>query len=70
MVDYIEMMKSPGLYIALVALIITVMSQTIAQKISPDNEEKMLKIKLFLKSGGLILAIIGFALVAKKAFFS
>ena len=70
MPDIMETLKSPGIWIALVACVITMAAGSIAQTVCPNDEDRQLRIKLVLKTGGLVLAIAGFVIVVKKAFFS
>ena len=64
-----ELFKSPGLWLAVVAILLNLAARPVAQAIKADDENAQDKITLWIKTLSLAFAVGGFILVAKSIFF-
>ena len=69
MPDLFAALKSPGLWMALAAVVLNMAARPIAGAVKPDDEEGQSKVTLWIKTVSLALAVCGFILVAKAFLF-
>ena len=64
-----ELFKTPGLWLAVAAILLNLSASPIAQAVKANDENGQDKIRLWIKIVSLALAVGGFILVAKNIFF-
>ncbi len=69
MPDYMETIKSPGLWMAVAAVILNMASKSLARALKPNDEDAQTRVTLWLKTLSLVLAIGGFIIVVKTFLF-
>ena len=69
MPDLSQAMNSPGLWLAVAAIVLNIAARPIATAIKPKDEEGRNRIVPWAKTLSLVLAISGFIIVVKTVLF-